>query len=225
MSVEAATAAMAHELRTPLGSIALNASTALSQLRANPPDLKELGAILDDIESTSYRAGEIISSIRELSARAPADRRTITGVEDVARQVLGLAQHDLQINRISVTTEFGNDLPRVRADTTQLQQVVLNLVKNAIEAMNQVVPEARLLQLGARLEGDEAVLSVGDSGAGIPPEDHDRIFEPFFTTKAAGMGLGLAICRTVVENHGGKLRLAKSDPQGSIFEIAIPTDA
>src|SRR6201995_5968530 len=84
MSVEAATAAMAHELRTPLGSIALNASTALSQLRANPPDLNELGRILDDIESTSYRAGEIISSIRELSARAPADRRTIIGVEDIA---------------------------------------------------------------------------------------------------------------------------------------------
>jgi len=225
MSVEAATAAMAHELRTPLGSIALNASTALSHLRANPPDLKELGTILDDIEATSYRAGEVISSIRELSARAPSDRRTLTGVEDIARQVLGLVQHDLQINQISVATDFGNDLPRVRADSIQLQQVVLNLVKNAIEAMSQVAPEARLLQLGARLEGDEAVLSVGDSGAGIPPEDHDRIFEPFFTTKPAGMGLGLAICRTVVENHGGKLRLAKSDSRGSTFEIATPTGA
>ena len=225
MSVEAATAAMAHELRTPLGSIALNASTALSQLRANPPDLKELGTILDDIEATSYRAGEVISSIRELSARAPSDRRTMTGVEDIARQVLGLVQHDLQINQISVATDFGNDLPRVRADSLQLQQVVLNLVKNAIEAMSQVAPEDRLLQLGARLEGHETVLSVGDSGAGIPPEDHDRIFEPFFTTKPAGMGLGLAICRTVVENHGGKLRLAKSDSRGSIFEIATPTGA
>jgi len=225
MSVEAATAAMAHELRTPLGSIALNASTALSQLRANPPDLKELGAILDDIEATSYRAGEVISSIRELSARAPSDRRTITGLEDIARQVLGLAQHDLQINHISIATEFGNDLPRVRADSTQLQQVVLNLVKNAIEAMTQVAPVDRSLRLGARLEGSETVLSVGDSGTGIPPEDRDRIFEPFFTTKAAGMGLGLAICRTVVENHGGKLRLAKSDSRGSIFEIAMPIGA
>jgi signal transduction histidine kinase len=226
MSIEAATAAMAHELRTPLGSIALNASTALSQLRANPPDLKELDAILDDIEATSYRAGEVISSIRELSARAPADRRTITGVEDIARQVLGLTQHDLQINHISVATEFDDELPRIRADSTQLQQVVLNLVKNAIEAMNQVAPGARLLQLGARLEGNETVLlSVGDSGAGIAPDDHDRIFEPFFTTKPTGMGLGLAICRTVVENHGGKLRLAKSDSRGSIFEIALPTGA
>jgi signal transduction histidine kinase len=225
MSVEAATAAMAHELRTPLGSIALNASTALSQLRANPPDLKDLETILDDIETTSYRAGEVISSIRELSARTPADRRAITGLEDIARQVLGLAQHDLQINHISVATEFGNDLPRVRADSTQFQQVVLNLVKNAIEAMNHVAPETRLLQLGARLEGNETVLSVGDSGVGIAPGDHDRIFEPFFTTKPAGMGLGLAICRTVVENHGGKLRLAKSDSRGSIFEIAMPAGA
>jgi signal transduction histidine kinase len=226
MSVEAATAAMAHEVRTPLGTIALNASTALNQLRADPPDLHELDTILEDIEAASHRAGAVISSIRELSVGTPVDRRTMTRLEDVARLVLRLAQHDLQLNQISVLTEFANDLPRIRVNSTQLQQVVLNLVKNAIEAMSHVGPEARLLRIGARREGNVTVLlSVGDSGAGMPPEDHDRIFEPFFTTKPAAMGLGLAICRTVIDNHGGKLRLARSDARGSIFEIAIPVGA
>jgi signal transduction histidine kinase len=223
MSVEAATAAMAHELRSPLGAIALNASTALSQLRAEPPVLTDLEAILDDIETISHRAGAVISAIRALSAKTPVDQRKIMGVEDVARQVLRLVQHDLQINEIAVATDFEDDLPQVFADTTQLQQVVLNLVKNAIEAMNQTVPEARLLQLAVRRDGNSTVLlSTQDSGAGISPEDRDRIFDPFFTTKPAGMGLGLAICRTVVEDHGGKLRLARSDSRGSIFEISLP---
>jgi signal transduction histidine kinase len=145
------------------------------------------------------------------------------GVEDVARQVLRLVQHDLQINEIVVATDFEDDLPQVYADPTQLQQVVLDLVMNAIEAMNQTAPEARLLRLAARRDGNSTVLlSAQDSGAGITLEDRDRIFDPFFTTKPAGMGLGLAICRTVVENYGGKLRLAKSDSRGSIFEITLP---
>ena len=223
MSVEAATAAMAHELRTPLAAIALNASAALSQLRAEPPVLADLETILDDIETISHRAGAVISAIRALSAKTPVDQRKMMGAEDVARQVLGLVQHDLQINEISVATDFKDDLPQVYADPTQLQQVVLNLVKNAIEAMNQTALEERLLRLGTRCDGTSAVLlSVQDCGAGIPLEERDRIFDPFFTTKLAGMGLGLAICRTVVENHGGKLRLAKSDSRGSIFEIILP---
>jgi signal transduction histidine kinase len=223
MSVEAATAAMAHELRTPLAAIALNASAALSQLRAEPPVLADLETILDDIETISHRAGVVISAIRALSAKTPVDQRKMMGVENVARQALRLVQHDLQINEIVVATDFEDDLPRVYADPTQLQQVVLNLVKNAIEAMSQTATEARLLRLVARRDGNSTVLlSAQDSGAGIPLENRDRIFDPFFTTKPAGMGLGLAICRTVVENHGGKLRLAKSDSRGSIFEIILP---
>ena len=223
MSVEAATAAMAHELATPLGTIALDASAARSHIHGKPPDLEELNAILEDIETTSHRAGAIISSIRALSARTPIDQRTMMGMEGIARQVLRLAQHELQINEISVETEFQDHLLEVHADPTQLQQVVLNLVKNAIDAMSSVSPEARLLRLATRLEGNSNLrLSVQDSGIGISLEDKERIFDPFFTTKPAGMGLGLAICRTVVENHGGKLRLAKSDSNGSIFEVVMP---
>jgi signal transduction histidine kinase len=222
LSVDAVTAAVAHELRTPLGAIALNASTAISKLRSNPPDLEEMDDILSDIEAESHRAGAIISSMRELTKKT-TDHSALAHVEDVARIVLRLLQYDLQINEISIATEFQGNLPEVHLDGTQLQQVLLNLVKNAIDAMSSVIPEARRLRLTTSFDGHSTVLlSVQDSGPGIPVEDRERIFDPFFTTKSGGTGLGLAICITVVESHGGKLRLVKSDSDGSIFELAIP---
>ena len=222
LSVDAITAAIAHELRTPLGAISLNANTALSQLRSNPPELEEMDEILTDIDAESHRAAAIISSVRQLSKTTP-DRRAPTRVEDVARLALRLLQHDLQINEVSVVTEFQDNLPEVHLDDMQLQQVLLNLIKNAIDAMSSVAPEARRLRLTTSIDGHSmVVLSVQDSGSGIPVEDRERMFDPFFTTKSGGMGLGLAICFTVVENHGGKLRLVKSDSDGSIFELAIP---
>ena len=222
LSVDAITAAIAHELRTPLGAISLNANTALSQLRSNPPELEEMDEILTDIDAESLRAAAIISSVRQLS-RTTNDRRAPTRVEDVARLALRLLQHDLQINEVSVATEFQDNLPEVHLDSAQLQQVVLNLVKNAIDAMSSVAPDARHVRLTTSFDGHSTILlSVQDSGRGIPVEDRERMFDPFFTTKSGGMGMGLAICFTVVENHGGKLRLVKSDSDGSIFELAIP---
>jgi signal transduction histidine kinase len=222
LSVDAVTAAIAHELRTPLGAITLNASTALSQLRSNTPELEEMDDILSDIEADSHRAGTIISSMLELTKKT-TDRRSLTHVEDIARLVLRLLQYDLLINDVSVATEFQGDLPEVHLDDIQLQQVLVNLIKNAIDAMGSVTPEARRLRLTTGFDGHSTVLlSVQDSGPGIPIEDRERIFDPFFTTKSGGTGLGLAICFTVVANHGGKLRLVKSDSDGSIFEIAIP---
>ena len=124
---------------------------------------------------------------------------------------------------MSVATDFQDNIPEAHLDGTQLQQAVLNLVKNAIDAMSSVPPEARRLRLTTSFDGHSTVLlSVEDSGPGIPMEDRARIFDPFFTTKSGGMGLGLAICYSVVENHGGKLRLVKSDSAGSIFQIAMP---
>ena len=222
LSVDAVTAAIAHELRTPLGAITLNASTALSQLRSNTPELEEMDDILSDIEADSHRAGTIISSMLELTKKT-TDRRSLTHVEDIVRLVLRLLQYDLLINDVSVATEFQGDLPEVHLDDIQLQQVLVNLIKNAIDAMGSVTPEARRLRLTTGFDGHSTVLlSVQDSGPGIPIEDRERIFDPFFTTKSGGTGLGLAICFTVVANHGGKLRLVKSDSDGSIFEIAIP---
>ncbi len=222
LTVDAVMGAIAHELGTPLGAIALNASTARSQLRSTPSELEDMDDILNDIESDSHRAGAIISSIRELSKKT-TDLRVLTRVEDAVRLVLRLLQHDLQINEVSVTTEFQDNLPEVHLDGTQLELVLLNLVKNAIEAMSSVTSGARLLRLTTSFDGHSTVsLSVQDSGPGIPVEDRERIFDPFFTTKSDGTGLGLAISSTLVANYGGKLRLVRSDSDGSIFELAIP---
>jgi signal transduction histidine kinase len=225
MSVDAATAAIAHEVRTPLAAIALNANTALGQLRSKPPILDEVDVILEDIEADGVRANEVISSVRALFKNTAGDRTTVL-LEDLARQALRLAEPELQANQVSVTTEFLDNRAHVYADATQLQQLILNLIRNAIDAMSSVAPELRQLGLATKIrKGSTVLLSVQDTGAGIPVVDHDRIFDAFFTTKPSGMGLGLAISRTIVENHGGSLRLAKSGPNGSIFEIALPMSA
>jgi hypothetical protein len=164
----------------------------------------------------------MISSIREMTTKT-IDRRAQTGAEDVARLALRLLKHDLQINEVAVTTEFQGNLPDVQLDGMELQQILLNLVRNAIDAMSSSPPEARRLRLKTSFDGHSTILlSVQDSGPGISAEDRERIFDPFFTTKSGGMGLGLAISSTLVANHGGKLRLIKSDGEGSIFEIAMP---
>jgi len=223
LTVNAVTAAIAHELRTPLGSIALNASTGISQLRSSPPELQDLDDILVDIEAESHRAGAIISSIRELTNKTTGGR-AVTNVEDVGRLALKLLQHDLETNEVSIATEYQANLPDINVDSTQLQQVLLNLFKNAIEAMSSVDPEARRLRLTTSFDDQSIFVSVQDSGPGIPGDNRERIFDPFFTTKPGGMGLGLAICYSVIESHGGKLQLVKSDPQGCIFEITIPRE-
>jgi signal transduction histidine kinase/uncharacterized membrane protein YozB (DUF420 family) len=222
VSIDAATAAIGHEIRSPLGSITLNASTGLELLLAHPLRLEEMKEIFRDIEEASLRVNATIVSVRGLFKNA-ADQPATISVEDVARQVLRLLQHELQFNEVVVVTEFEVETPLVRADPAQLQQVVLNLLKNAIEAMTSIAPDRRRLNVGTQLERNSSVrLSVQDSGGGVHPEDQGRIFEAFFTTKPEGMGLGLAICRTIVERYEGSLVLAKSGPQGSTFELTLP---
>ncbi len=150
-------------------------------------------------------------------------RSALTSAEDAGQLALRLLKHDLQINEVSVVTEFQGNLPEVQLDGMELQQVLLNLVRNAIDAMSSSPPAARRLRLKTGFDGQSTVLmSVADSGPGISVENQERIFDPFFTTKPGGMGLGLAISSTLVANHGGKLRLVKSDSGGSIFELAMP---
>jgi signal transduction histidine kinase len=222
MTVDAATSAIAHEVRTPLAAIALNASTALEQLRAAPRNLTEIETILREIESDSFRADEIIRTVRGLF-RNNDDRRQLTSLDNLTRQALNLAQHDLDANGVSVFTEFQDQLVQARIDPALMQQVILNLVRNAIDAMTSVAPKDRQLHLATRRgDGATVVLSVRDAGSGISAEHRDRIFEPFFTTKASGMGLGLAISRTVVENQGGKLSLGGAGSNGAIFEVTLP---
>ena len=221
MSVDAATAAIAHEIRTPLGAIALNANTALAQVRAKPPVFEALDDILVDIEADSVRAGEVISVVRALFGGA-TDKRVMTRVEDLVRQALSLAEPDLLGRDVSVTTQFQEAVPHVYVDPAQLQQVLLNLIRNAIDAMDLIAPEQRHLRFATKL-GDRSnvLISIRDTGAGIPEEAQHRVFDSFFTTKPSGMGLGLAISRTIVESHDGSLQLVESGPHGSTFEISL----
>ncbi|MET4804033.1 MASE4 domain-containing protein [Bradyrhizobium sp. LB11.1] len=221
-SIDAATAAIAHEIRSPLGSITLNAETAQQELVAKPLRLDEVRSILEDIGRASSRINETITSVRELF-KGTTDQPSMVSVEDVAQQVLRLLQHELQFNEVLVETAFGTEVPFVNADPVQLQQVILNLLKNAIEAMASTPRNGRRLNISTRIERNGFVLlSIQDSGTGIVPQDRDRIFEAFVTTKPAGMGLGLAICRRIIERYEGRLDLGKSGAQGSTFEIALP---
>jgi signal transduction histidine kinase len=225
MSVEAATSAMAHELRQPLTGIAMMSSAALRWLGRveSSPELEKVRGCLNSIEGANDRAEQIIKSIRGMFKQTPS--RTMFDVNDLIVEVLSLLQHDLQIDEISVRTEFWYNLPQITADRTQMQQMILNLIKNGIDAMRGVSPGDRHLGILTGFDGKSVVsLYVQDSGTGIDPKDRDKIFDPFFTTKSTGTGLGLAICRTIVESQGGSLRLAKSGPNGSIFEVSLPIE-
>ncbi|MGB9273168.1 MAG: MASE4 domain-containing protein [Pseudolabrys sp.] len=222
MSLDAATGAIAHEIAQPLAAIATRGSTILNWLKRTPPNLGEVRTSAIAVVEASRRADEIVSSVRALF-RKTDHRRNLIHLDDVAREVLGLLQHDLESNQVVVATEYRVNLPPVRADHVQLQQIVLNLVKNAIEAMSSVPTDSRHVRVVTKLNGNSTVLlSVQDSGHGITAEDQDRVFDPFFTTKPTGMGLGLAICRTVAQDHGGDLRLVETSSHGSIFEIELP---
>jgi signal transduction histidine kinase len=222
MSLDAATGAIAHEIAQPLAAIATGGSAILNWLKRSPPNLDEVRTSAIGVIESSRRANEIVSSVRTLFKKTD-DRRNLTHLDDVAREVLGLLQHDLESSQVTVATEHLVNLPPVRADRIQLQQIVLNLVKNAIEAMSSVPSGSRHVRVVTRLNGNSTVLlSVQDSGHGITAEHQGRIFDPFFTTKPTGMGLGLAICRTVAQDHGGNLRLVETSSHGSIFEIELP---
>jgi signal transduction histidine kinase len=185
------------------------------------PELEKVRGCLNSIEGASDRVEQIIKSIRGLFKQAPS--RTIFDVNDVVREVLALIQHDLQSDGVSVRTELGYDLPQITADRTQMQQVILNLVRNGVDSMRGVSPGERHLVIVTSFNGKSVVsINVQDSGTGIDAKDQNNIFDPFFTTKSAGMGLGLSICRTIVESQGGSLRLAKSGLDGSSFEVTLP---
>lgn len=222
MTVDAATAAIAHEVRSPLGAISINASTALCQLRSNPPDVKGLDDMLTDIGADSLRVNDVISSVRALFKEITNNRRT-TDLADCAQQALDLAQPELLAKQVTVSTGFLDDDAQVFADPVQLQQVILNLIRNSIDAMSSVTPDDRRLRLATQMRGKSTVVfSVQDTGIGIPVANQHRIFDAFFTTKSLGMGLGLAISRTIVESHAGTLHLIGSSREGSTFEIELP---
>lgn len=221
-SVEAATAAMAHEIRQPLTGITLASDLGPNSLNATPPDIQRARECFRLITRAALRVEETINSIRDLF-RKDVSRRGSVQFNDVCYDVVKLLGQDLLANEISVMAEYQQDLPQIHADQLQLQQVVMNLITNAIDAMKVPAPTKRRLWLTTGLKNNSMVcLFVRDSGSGVPAGNQERIFDPFYTTKLSGTGLGLAICRKIIEGHGGTLRLAETSSQGSVFEIDLP---
>ncbi len=216
------TAAIAHEVNQPLAAIVANGNAALRWLRKIPPEVAEAVANVNQIVSDGHRASEVIASVRGLFKKDEHDK-VLLDVNAVIREVLELLQGELSSKRVSVRTKLSRNLPQIQADHVQLQQVVLNLVTNAVEAVSDNPVGTRVLDVSSnRSQSEEVIIAVEDSGPGIDPKDLDRIFEAFFTTKSQGMGMGLSICRSIVEAHGGRLWASARLPHGSIFYLDQP---
>jgi hypothetical protein len=205
-----------------LTAIAIRGAEGINWLKRTPPDLNSARECFDWIIDASHRSDKIIAAIRGLFRKRPI-QFTAVQINDVVREVLALIEDDLQVQAVVATAEYGENLPEIHAAATQIQQVILNLVKNGIEAMRSVAPGKRRLRLVTGFNGKSTVaVYIQDSGPGIASQVQDRIFDPFFTTKPSGTGLGLSICRTIVEDHGGKLLLSKTDAHGTSFELTLP---
>jgi PAS domain S-box-containing protein len=214
--------AMAHEISQPLAAILANAQAAQSYLSRGPSGTNEVAAILEDIVADDLRAGEVIRSLRKMLRKGETELETVD-INEVTREVLDLAQGDMITKNVSVFLRFAPDLPPVRADRVQLQQVLLNLIVNACEAMAAGTSPGRRLRIMTDLGKEETVhITIQDSGPGVPPEMRDRVFEPFLTTKSGGLGLGLTICRSIVMAHGGRLWHTGNETGGASFHLALP---
>jgi len=222
MNLEAVTAAIAHEMAQPLAAIATNGDAALEFLAGSPPDLDEARIALSDMIEGSHRTADAIDGIRGLFRKTSQTRQPVN-LNEIALEVLQSMRVELLQNGVVSRPELATGLPVVEGNRSQLHQVVFNLVHNAVEAMSSTSGQDRVLQLLTKRRGRDTVLiAVQDSGPGIDPMQLDKIFDAFVTTKARGMGLGLAICRTIVESHGGRLTAASDGKEGALFEVVLP---
>jgi PAS domain S-box-containing protein len=214
---------LAHELTHPLTAILSNAQAAQRFLANDDVDLNELREILNDIVAEDQRAGEVIHRLRSLLKKGEPQRHCDdVDVNEVARDVLKLMRNDLINHNVTVDTDLAQNLPAIRADRVQLQQVVLNLLLNACEAMTASDASERQLLITSKLENGAVRMSVTDRGGGIPEEKLEQVFERFFTTKKEGMGLGLSICRSIINEHEGKIWATKNADCGATFHFSLP---
>ena len=216
-------ASIAHEINQPLGAIIMNGNACQRFLAISPPDLDEVKDGLAAIVSDGNRASEVLSRIRGMLKNV-APERVRMDVNRVIAEVLALARHELQQHRVSVDADLHPSLPTIMADRVQLQQVVLNLVMNGVDAMRAVADRSRVLTVRSQLDDrGNIVVSVADSGVGLDAVNLERIFETFFTTKANGMGMGLAISKSIIEAHHGRLWAAPEPRFGAMFAFALPS--
>jgi C4-dicarboxylate-specific signal transduction histidine kinase len=192
-------------------------------LEKSPPNLDEVREALSCVVRDADRAKDIVGRIRDHIRKAPP-RRERFDLNEAASEVIAMVRSAIAKNRVSVHTHLADGPVPVRGDRVQLQQVVENLILNAVDAMNSVEQGARELSIRVQRgeAGDGVLVEVGDSGPGIDPANHERVFEPFYTTKTSGVGLGLSICRSIIDGHGGKLWVSANEPRGALFQFSLP---
>jgi PAS domain S-box-containing protein len=216
------TASIAHEVNQPIAATLTNAHAGLRWLGAQPPDLEETRQVLGRIVRDGNRAGEVIDRIRALVKKVPP-RRELLDLDEAIHEVIALTQADMQRNGVRLQTRLAGDLPLVPADRVQLQQVIMNLIINAIEAMAAASDGRRELTIVSGRDDTRGVsVEVQDTGPGLDPEELDRLFQSFYTTKPDGIGMGLAISRSIAEAHGGRLSAAPNHPHGAVFRFTLP---
>ncbi|MDR6983485.1 signal transduction histidine kinase [Rheinheimera pacifica] len=216
------TSSIAHEINQPLMSIVANAGAGLRWLHRAAPDLQQVSASLQSIATEGQRAGQIVQSLRTLTKNTKA-LLSMLDIHDVLKCILAIARREIERRNVSLELHLDAKLSQIRGDMVQLQQVMLNLVMNAIEAMSEINNRPRVLTISTFTEEDQVIfIQVEDTGPGISDEIKDHLFDAFYTTKKDGMGMGLAICHSIVEMHGGELSAELRQPVGSIFSFSIP---
>src|SRR5262249_6027301 len=222
MNLEAMATSISHEVKQPLTGITLNGSALLRYLGDTPPKLEKARSAADKVIAAGHRISQILDDIRTRFGRTERAAGPVN-VNDLALGALRALDGELKNYNIVSRVHLKPELPSVMGHSGQLQQVIVNLIQNAIDAMVSVDSDRRALQLSTEHHGGEAIsIAIEDTGPGIDPQKSDKIFETFFTTKAHGTGLGLAICRMIVERHDGNLSVSSADPHGAIFRIKLP---
>jgi PAS domain S-box-containing protein len=218
------TASIAHEVNQPLAGLVASGNACLRWLASQPPDIENARQSVDRIIRDGKRASEIIQRVRALATKASSQREPLD-INNVINEVIALVQHELVSHRVLLRTELAPALPLILADRVQLQQVIINLVMNGIEAMQTVTERPRELMIRSQLdEARQVLVTVEDCGVGISTENAGRLFNAFFTTKSSGIGMGLSICRSIIEAHGGQISAANNAGVGATFQFTLPSD-
>jgi C4-dicarboxylate-specific signal transduction histidine kinase len=215
------TASIAHEVSQPVAAARVNAEAALRWLKQQPPHVRLASEAINGVISDATRATQILARTRALVKKAPA-RKDNLEINEAISEVVGLTRSEVSKNGVRLRIQLADGLPAIQGDRIQLQQVMLNLIMNAVEAMSQMSDDRRELLISTQPEANCVLVAIRDSGPGLPEADMERAFQAFYSTKPSGLGIGLSICRSIIEAHGGRLWAAANVPRGAAFEFTVP---
>jgi C4-dicarboxylate-specific signal transduction histidine kinase len=218
------TASIAHEVNQPLSGVINSGNAGLRWLNSQPPNIEKARQSVDRIIRDAGRASQVVARVRDLAKKALPHKGWLN-INEVVEEIISLTRREVRQNQVWLSTQLSTDVQLILADRIQLQQVILNLIINAVEALSAVTDRRRELQLTTATDNSGGViLTIADSGPGLDQEDLEEIFGAFYTTKRDGMGMGLTVSRSIIEAHGGRLWVSRNEPRGAIFQFTLPKD-